>query len=127
MNGTIILNPSTSSVANVPSQWSIRGTGDFNGDGSSDILWQDTSGNVAIWEMNGIAVLNPNSSFVGTVPGQWSIAETGDFDGDGKSDILWRDASGNTAVWLMNGTAVASTVSLANVPTNWTVQAVNAE
>jgi hypothetical protein len=127
MNGTAILNPSSSFVANVPSQWSIRGTGDFNGDGSSDILWQDTSGNVAIWEMNGTTISNSNSSFVGTVPGPWSIAETGDFDGDGKSDLLWRDASGNTAMWLMNGTAVASTVSLANVPTNWTVQAVNAE
>jgi hypothetical protein len=127
MNGTTILNPSSSFVANVPSQWSIRGTGDFNGDGMSDILWQDTSGNVAIWEMNGTTISNSNSSFVGTVPSQWSIAETGDFDGDGKSDLLWRDASGNTAVWFMNGTAVASTVSLANVPTNWTVQAVNAE
>jgi hypothetical protein len=127
MNGTAILNASSSFVANVPSQWSIRGTGDFNGDGSSDILWQDTSGNVAIWEMNGTTILNPSSSFVGTVPGPWSIAETGDFDGDGKSDLLWRDASGNTAMWLMNGTAVASTVSLANVPTSWTVQAVNVE
>ena len=32
----------------------------------SDILWQDTSGNVAIWEMNGTTVLNANSSFVAT-------------------------------------------------------------
>jgi hypothetical protein len=28
-------------------------TGDFNGDGMSDILWRDTSGNTAIWFMNG--------------------------------------------------------------------------
>jgi hypothetical protein len=39
----------------------------------SDILWQDTSGNVAIWEMSGTTILNANSSFVGNVPGQWSI------------------------------------------------------
>jgi hypothetical protein len=38
----------------VPTQWSIKGTGDFNADGMGDILWQDTSENVAIWEMNGI-------------------------------------------------------------------------
>jgi hypothetical protein len=61
----------------VPGQWSIQLTGDFNGDSLSDILWQDTSGNVAIWEMNGTAVLNANSSFVSNVPGQWSIQHLG--------------------------------------------------
>jgi hypothetical protein len=73
MNGTAILNANSSLVATLPSQWSIKGTGDFNGDGMSDILLQDTSGNVVIWEMNGITILNANSSFVTTVPGQWSI------------------------------------------------------
>jgi hypothetical protein len=57
MNGTSILNASTSFVANVPGTSTIVGTGDFNGDGRSDILWRDTSGNVAIWEMNGTTIL----------------------------------------------------------------------
>jgi hypothetical protein len=73
MNGIAILNPDSSFVANVPSQWSIQLTGDYNSDGFSDILWQDTSGNVAIWEMNGTTILNPSSSFVASVPGQWSV------------------------------------------------------
>jgi hypothetical protein len=73
MNGTTILNASSSFVANVPTQWLIQLTGDFNGDGKSDILWQDSSGNVAIWEMNGTAILNGSSSFVANVPGQWSV------------------------------------------------------
>jgi hypothetical protein len=73
MNGTTVLNANSAFVANVPDQWSIQLTGDFNGDGFSDILWQDSSGNVAIWEMNGTAILNPNTSFVANVPGQWSV------------------------------------------------------
>jgi hypothetical protein len=73
MNGTAVLNASSSFVANVPGNWSIVGTGDFNGDGMGDLLWQDTSGNVAIWQMNGVTVLNQNSSFVANLPGQWSI------------------------------------------------------
>ena len=77
MNGTTVLNQNSSFVANVPGQWSIQLTGDFNGDGKSDILWQDTSGNVAIWEMNGTTVLNQSSSFVANVPGQWSIQHLG--------------------------------------------------
>jgi hypothetical protein len=61
------------------------------------------------------------------VPTTWSIAQTGDYNADGKSDLLWRDTSGNTAVWFMNGTAVGSFGNVGNVPTDWTVQSVNAE
>jgi hypothetical protein len=89
MNGTAILNQNSSFVANVPGQWAIVGQCDFNGDGHADLLWRDTSGNVAIWEMNGIAVSNANSSFVANVPTNWSIVGTGDFNGDGFADILW--------------------------------------
>ena len=33
--------------------WHVEGTGDFNGDGKSDILWQHDSGLPAIWTMDG--------------------------------------------------------------------------
>ena len=32
------------------------GTGDYNHDGRSDIAWQNSSGQVSIWEMNGTTV-----------------------------------------------------------------------
>ncbi len=75
MNGITVLNQSSSFVANVAGGlWSIQLTGDYNGDGFSDILWQDSSGNVAIWEMKGTTVVNASSSFVSNVPAPWSIA-----------------------------------------------------
>jgi hypothetical protein len=44
--GTVSLNPGMGGKA--------IGTGDFNGDGHSDILFQDTTtGQVSIWEMDG--------------------------------------------------------------------------
>src|SRR5208282_5961916 len=94
MNGTSILNPTTSYVGTVsPGTWSIVGQRDFNGDGYADLLWHDTSGDVAIWEMNGTTILNPTATYVATVSTAWSIVGTGDFNGTGMGDILWRDTS----------------------------------
>ena len=47
MNGTQILQ--AAGIGNVPTNWSVAGTADFNGDGNSDILWRDTGGSVGIW------------------------------------------------------------------------------
>ena len=107
MNGAAV--GSTASVANIPTTWSIVGVGDFNGDGIGDIIWRDTSGNVAMWLMNGAAL--SSGVVIGNVPLTWSIVGTGDYDGDGKSDLLWRDTLGNNAMWFMNGAQVASTGS----------------
>jgi hypothetical protein len=50
--------------------WHAIGTGDFNGDGHSDILFQNTSGQASVWEMNGTTLVgggavspNPGSSW----------------------------------------------------------------
>ena len=36
--------------------WEIKGTGDFNGDGKDDIIWQNDDGTPAIWLMDGQSV-----------------------------------------------------------------------
>jgi hypothetical protein len=99
------------------------GTGDFNGDGKSDILWQDTSGNVGLWLMNGAQV---TPAGVGGAPAGWSIVETGDFDGDGKSDILWQHTSGVLGLWFMNGAQVTP-AGVGSPPAGWSIQRLNAD
>jgi hypothetical protein len=47
--GTVSPNPGLS--------WHAIETGDFNGDGHSDILFQNTSGQASIWEMDGSALI----------------------------------------------------------------------
>jgi poly(3-hydroxybutyrate) depolymerase len=97
----------------------LAGTHDLNGDGKSDLVWRDDSGNVAFWVMNGAAV--SSSGGVGAVPNTWSIVGQRDFDGDGMADLLLRDGGGDNAIWFMNGAQIASTAAVAGAPTGWTV------
>ena len=67
-------------------------TSDFNGDGTSDLLWRNSDGTDSIWQMKNNV---PAGVSLQTVPTSWSVAGTGDFNGDGKSDILWRNTDGD--------------------------------
>jgi hypothetical protein len=88
--------------------WHVQGTGDFNGDGKSDILLRDAeTGRMAIWTMNGVKVTS--SAYTSVDAGGLQVTAIADFNGDGKSDILLRDAvTGQTRVWVMNGSQVTS-------------------
>jgi len=55
MNGAAVIG--AASLGNPGPDWHLMGAGDYNNDGKSDILWQNSSGAVAIWEMNGTSVL----------------------------------------------------------------------
>ena len=63
INGTTTIGAAV--VGNPGPSWHAKGSGDFNGDGRADILWQNDSGEVVIWEMNGTAV-------IGGVERSWS-------------------------------------------------------
>jgi hypothetical protein len=104
----------------------VVGTGDFNGDGVSDILWRDNTNDLAVWLMQSTSILQ--AAGVGTVGSAWSVAQTGDFNGDGMSDILWRNTStGEIAMWYMNGTQVSQYLGAGNAPLIWTIQGANAD
>jgi uncharacterized repeat protein (TIGR03803 family) len=89
---------------------------DFNIDGMSDILWQNDSGQAAIWTMNGFTQLDGQP--VGGDPGSnWKVVGTGDFNGDGMADILWQDTdNGQVVVWTMNGFNQTSSTFVGGAP-----------
>lgn len=68
-NGSFVNNLKGASKA-VGNDWTITGTGDFNGDGRDDIFWHHTSGATSSWlgQADG-SFVNIGSS--GTVPTDW--------------------------------------------------------
>ena len=101
--------------------WKAIGTGDFNEDGNSDILWQNAStGQVSIWEMDGNKLIGGGA--VTPNPGTaWQAIGTGDFNQDGLFDILWQNKNtGQISIWEMDGTSLigGGPVS-ANPGTSW--------
>lgn len=133
MNGTTrVTNPTVGTVTDL--NWRIEGTGDFTGDGQTDILWRNygtsgvDAGQVLVWQMNGTTSVG--STVVSTVPDpNWQIEGTGDFNRDGKTDILWRNYStsgvdaGKVLIWQMNGTTPGISVVVGTVGSiNWQIE-----
>ena len=73
MNGGLVT--SGVGLGQAPNDWQIAVTGDFNADGTSDILWRSSFfGYVAIWFMNGGAISQASS--VGVLATDWTIQNT---------------------------------------------------
>jgi hypothetical protein len=111
--------------------WEIAGTGDFNGDTKTDILWRyygtgPYQGLNDVWYMNGTTFLS-ESVFSQIPDTNWRIAGTGDFNGDQKTDILWRyygtgPYEGLNDIWFMDGTTFLGESVFSQVSdTNWRI------
>jgi len=95
--GEVVLAPPTPDPG-----WKIKGTGDFDGDGDTDILWQnDTSHRVVIWIMRDTTHIA--GGYVDCGPewlGDFRIAGTGHYNEDSKADILWQHVSDPRELWV---------------------------
>ena len=98
-----------------PQVWSAKGVGDFNADGTKDVLWYNTSdGRVARGRMyGGQQAPLETLGWVGPQDG-WAIQGAADVDHDGVSDIVWRHVDGWVSYWMMNADS-----SVRDYPTFW--------
>jgi len=115
----------TNFSTNISSNWHVAGTGDFNGDGKTDILWRADDGTVTDWlgQSNGTFAGN-GANFSTNISSNWHIVGTGDFNGDGVDDILWRADDGTVTDWLgqPDGSFAGNgSVFNTNISSNWHV------
>ena len=106
-NGVSIGHPSDVNYtsANCGSTGSSGVRGDWDGDGSTDLITRDSNGYMHLYRGNGVAFVSGTGGQIGG-PG-WSgftaIVRPGDWDKDGKPDLITRDANGYLHLYRGNG------------------------
>jgi hypothetical protein len=107
MNGTSILEQGPLIQGPPGDGWMVaNGSGDFNADGMSDVLWYDTITNrMAVWLFRGTQPFERGPEIPGPDGDGWTNVPALDFNFDGMADVLWYNPRSNlTSVWLMRGT-----------------------
>jgi FG-GAP-like repeat len=99
--------------------WHIVGSGDFNRDRKSDLLWyNDQTGETQLWFLDGARLADRatvvdergNPFLVGD---PWRIVGSQDMNGDGQPDIAWYNRlTGTIQVWLMDRHRVTRRVAV---------------
>ncbi len=113
-------------VMNDPgSSFRIAGVADFDGNGRSDLAYQNmtqgTFGDVRTWpDFN-----QANSTYWRQVKQVWDVQAVGDLDGDGYGDLVWRYVvtesadTGVSYIWFTNGAGVTQVRKRGGAPLNW--------
>jgi len=113
--GTAVLSPGMAG-------WSVVAVADQNGDGSPDLIWQNSStGEVTVYYYGGSggatntgsAVLNSGAGTAG-----WRVVADADFDGNGTPDLVWQNQStGQVNVNYYGGSGGATFIGWAELNT----------
>ena len=94
--------------------WKLVGCGDFNGNGTPDLVFQHEKGQVALWSMSGSIMQSLGTGFTDPKsPGSgWQVVAVADFNSDGKPDLLFQHTDGSLAVWMMDGLKLSTALWL---------------
>jgi autotransporter-associated beta strand protein len=113
-SGNNINNPSLYGYSTIHDSYSQEAlTGDFNGDGTTDILLQNSSGSLTDWIIKN-GTLSSGTNINNPAAYGYSVIGTGDFNGDGTTDILLQNSSGNLVDWTIQNGSLASGNNIGN-------------
>ena len=84
-------------------EWRIAGPGDFDGDGTDDVLVRRTTGPWHYYALNGAEVAAGSGRAQIAASPAWRLVGVGDFNGNSRHDVLLRHTNGNWSYYPMNG------------------------
>jgi hypothetical protein len=104
-------------------RWDVIDSGDYNGDGLSDLLWRDLSSSgersAGIWYLSSGLRLSGNPLEL-NLETDHSVVGSADYDGDGSADLLvFNPETRELVLWLMDGSDAHSFESLDTIAADW--------
>jgi FG-GAP-like repeat len=79
-----------------------RAVGDYNGDGTTDIVFESTTSDKEVLQYINSTTAAKSLPLTGT-PTLWNIGASKDFSGDTTPDLVWHNTvSGETAIWAID-------------------------
>jgi hypothetical protein len=124
MQGTSYQSSSMLPTVDQSTGWQIGGTGDFNGDGHTDIFWRNYStGQHAVWLLNGPTYwTNANPPPISQSDLNWRVVGVDHFNSGNQVDLLWRHTtSTSVSIWFMNGANFLSSTIAGSRALDWTI------
>jgi uncharacterized membrane protein len=125
-NGTI----GGGAITNTPfdANWQAVATGDFNGDGMTDIAYRRISdGLTELQFLNGTAAIGGGVIANNPFDNTWDVVGAADFNGDGDSDLVYQHRSDNLVeIQFLNGNSAIGGGAIINNPfgPSWNVVAI---
>ncbi|MGP4033306.1 FG-GAP-like repeat-containing protein [Pseudarthrobacter sp. 1C304] len=92
---------------------------DFNGDGNTDVIARDGSGQLWLYPGTGTGDWFTRINLGGGWNVMTSIVSAGDFNGDGDADVIARDTNGQ--LWLYRGTGSGDWLQRQSLGGGWNV------
>lgn len=87
---------------------------DLNGDGHSDLLFQNSTGQLYEWFLDGSGAMINFTTGSGLTPGSqylfnsplpdWKLVARADVNNDGMADLIFQNNAGQIYVWFLDGT-----------------------
>jgi hypothetical protein len=101
--------------------------GDFNGDGTSDLLWiNPTLNQVGYWTMSAVlpgqspsvTVTRTGARTINVTPGYF-VGAVGDFNNDGYADLVFTSANRDLWLWTNNHQGGFTSTEIGTYPSQW--------
>ena len=105
--------------ANGAYAWQVVGTGNFTSDGNTDIVLQDTTGQIELLDVQGNDVVGWDD--LGNFGAAWQVKSVGEFFGDGHEGLALQNTDGQVYVVETTGTTVTGGANVGNYGTSWSI------